>query len=67
MNTEFHLKFKAYEKNTNVCLLMKMSHLNEFLHASNKYLLNAHYLADGMLGTNFAMLTETLSAFSQVR
>lgn len=46
---------------------MKMSHHNEFPHVSNKYLLNAHYLADGMLGANFAMMTETLSAFSQVR
>lgn len=46
---------------------MKMSHLNEFHHASNKYLLNAHYLADTMLGADFVVMTETLSAFSQVR
>lgn len=39
---------------------MRMNHLNEFLHASNKYLLNAHYLADTMLGANFAVMIEKL-------
>lgn len=50
-----HLKFKAYEKKY-VCVMMRMNHLNEFLHASNKYLLNAHYLADTMLGANFTVM-----------
>lgn len=35
---------------------MKMRHLNELLHASNKYLLNAHYLADTVLGANFTLI-----------
>lgn len=58
MNSEFHLKFKTYENQ--ICLSTNANEsFNEFLHASNKYLLNAHYLANTMLGANFTVMTET--------
>ena len=44
-----------------------MNHLNEFLQASHKYLLNAHYLEDTMLGSYFAVIIKTFSAFTRVR